>query len=98
MLHNYLVRVFQFYKNWKENQSPHTNLSSSKLFLARLCFCLLFQMRFVKQWRMNLRFILSEHFDKLLKERRKFAAAGGWSLSRVLTPLEGVEARQIDLV
>lgn len=38
---------------------------------------------------MNLRFILSEHFDKLLKERRKFAAAGGGSLPRVLTPLEG---------
>lgn len=47
---------------------------------------------------MNLRFILSEHFDKLLKECRKFAAAGGGSLPRVLTPLEGVEARQIDLV
>lgn len=22
MLHNYLVRVFQFYKNWKENHAP----------------------------------------------------------------------------
>lgn len=47
---------------------------------------------------MNFRFILSEHFSKLLKDRRKPGAAGGGSLSSVLTPLGGVEARQIDLV
>lgn len=47
---------------------------------------------------MNFRFILSKHFSKLLKDHRKPAVAGGGSLSRVLTPLGGAEARQIDLV
>lgn len=102
MLYNYFTRESNF-KYWikigKKIIGSHESLIFGlKLTLTRVCFCLLFQIRFVKQQRMNFRFILSKHFSKLLKDRRKPAAAGGGSLPRVLTPLGGAEARQIDLV